>query len=110
MGNIELKIDGEVIVLTPQQTEQLKRAVVKETSMPAPKTCGNLTLSCKTTGKKASYPLMITSSCRTPASWGGPVGSYGKDFSLIELKGFIRNLKLYAAQIWSTATTELKNV
>jgi len=110
MGNIELKIDGEVIVLTSSQTAQLKRAVEKETSVPAPKMCGNLTLSCKQAGKQTTYPFVISSSYVVPSPWGRSTGSCGKDFSLVELKGFIKQLKIYAAQIWATAEKELKNV
>jgi len=110
MGNIELKIDGEVIVLTPQQTEQLKRAVVKETSVPAVKSCGNISLYCKKAGIKGSYPLVIASSYKVPCTWGIGNILQGRDFSLTELKTFIKDIKAYAAQIWATAEKELKNV
>ena len=110
MGNIELKIDGEVIVLTSQQTAQLKRAVVKETSVPNPKNCGNITLYCKEGGKKGSYPLAIVSSYKVPCAWGIGNTLYGRDFNLLELKGFIKSIKAFAAQIWTTAEKELKNV
>ena len=110
MGNIELRIDGEVIVLTSQQTAQLKRAVVKETSTLVPKYCGNIVLHCKKTGTKGSYPLVVATTAKIPCEWGVGNTSYGKDFSLTELKGFIIDLKAYAAQIWTTAEKELKNV
>lgn len=106
---IELKIDGEVIVLTSSQTAQLKRAVVKETSVPAPKAYGVFTICCKDGGKKSSYPLVLRSNFRISTAWNVGDG-YGRDFNLFELKGFIRELKLYAAQIWTTAEEELKNV
>lgn len=110
MGNIELKIDGEIIVLTSQQTAQLKRAVEKETSVPTPKTCGNITLSCKLAGKNSSYPFVISATYILPTVWGTKPGSTGRDFTLEELKGFIKDIKAYAAQIWVTAEKELKNV
>ena len=110
MGNIELRIDGEVIVLTPQQTAQLKRAVEKETSVPPLKSCGNVSLQCKSAGKNSSYPFVISSTYILPSVWGVRVGSTGRDFSLVELKGFIKDIKTYAAQIWVTAEKELKNV
>ena len=109
MGNIELKIDGEVIVLTSQQTEQLKRAVVKETSSPKPLSIGGIKMSCKD-GKKGTYPLVLSSSSKAPCDWNAGNSSYGGDFSLAELKGFIRQLKIFAAQIWATAEKQLKNV
>lgn len=109
MANIELKIDGEVIVLTSQQTAQLKRAVVKETSTPVPKYCGNFVLHCRKTGN-GSYPLVVVTTAKIPCEWGIGNTSYGRDFSLNELKGFIKGLKAYAAQIWTTAEIELKNV
>jgi hypothetical protein len=109
MGNIELRIDGEVIVLTSQQTAQLKRAVEKETSAPEKLHAGsNILLCCKET--KGTYPLVISSSTAIPSEYGVATGKYGGDFSLYELKGFIKNLKAYAAQIWTTAEKELKNV
>lgn len=112
MRNIELKIDGEVIVLTSQQTEQLARAIKKETSVPAPKLYGSFTFCCKEAGKKTAYPFVLKSSAQAPSSCNvGSVGTgYGRDFSLLELKGFIKELKLYAAQIWTTAEKELKSV
>ena len=112
MGNIELKIDGEVIVLTSQQTEQLKRAVVKEISVVAPKNCGSISLFCKETGNKGSYPLVIAAAGphKVPCSWGVGNNLYGRDFSLMEVKTFIKDIKAYAAQIWTTAAKELKNV
>ena len=104
-------IDGQTIVLTPAQAKQFRDAVLKETSVaPEPKNCGNITLSCKKAGKATTYPLMITSSFVVPAEWGRPIGSTGKDFSLAELKTFIKSVKEYAAQIWTTAGKELKNV
>ena len=110
MGNIELRIDGEIIVLTSSQTAQLKRAVEKETSVLAPKTCGKISLFCKEGGNKGSFPLVIVSSYKVPCAWGVGNTLYGRDFSLVELKSFIKNLKAYAAQIWTTAEKELKNV
>jgi len=110
MGNIELKIDGEVIVLTSSQTAQLKRAVEKETSVPAPKMHGNMTFSCKPAGKNGSYPFVISSTHVLSATAGVSSGARGYDFGLIDLKSFIRELKKYAAQIWTTAEKELKNI
>lgn len=109
MGNIELKIDGEVIVLTSSQTAQLKRAVEKETSVPPHKIVGGIKMSCKD-GKKGSYPLVLSSTAKVPCDWNAGNNSYGGDFSLTELKGFIKQLKMFAAQIWTTAEKELKNV
>ena len=110
MGNIELKIDGEVIVLTSQQTEQLKRAVIKETSVPAPKLFGSLSISCKPGGKSDSYPFVISSVCKTGSAWGCKANSYGWDMSLTDVKTFIREIKAYAAKIWPTAPQVLGNV
>ena len=108
MRNIELKIDGEVIVLTSQQTAQLKRAVEKETSVPAPKSNGNMTMSCKTGGIKTSYPFVLSSSCLLP-SGAKPTTSLttdsshkGRDFNQAELKRFITALRVYAKIIWPT--------
>lgn len=109
MGNIELRIDGEVIVLTSSQTAQLKRAVEKETFVPAPKCCGNMTMSCKG-DKRGTYPLVLSFTAKVPCNWGVGNVSYGGDYSLGEIKGFIKQLKTYAAQIWATAEKELKNV
>lgn len=109
MKNIELKIDGEVIVLTSHQTEQLRKAIVKETSVaPMPKTCGNITLSCKP--NESTYPFVISSAGIVPVSWGVNTDSKGRDFSLWELKGFIRDIKAYATQVWDYAEKDLKNV
>lgn len=110
MGNIELKIDGEVIVLTSSQTAQLKRAVEKETAVPLPKNYGSITMSCKTPGKTASYPLVISSNCALSSDTGQASSAKGRDFSLGELKSFIRELKVYATQIWTTAKKELESV
>ena len=114
MANIELKIDGEVIVLTSQQTAQLKRAVEKETSVPMPKGCGSLLFSCKPAGKDTSYPLVISSHTvmtknKFPTSYR-TIARYGYDMGLTDVKVFIKALKEYAAQIWLTAAKELKNV
>ena len=104
MGNIELKIDGEVIVLTSQQTEQLKRAVVKETGTPAPKSCGSMIMSWKL--EKGSYPFVLSSSGPLPSGakplsiaidWSG---HRGRDFNQTELKSFIAQLRAYAKTIW----------
>ena len=106
MGNIELKIDGEVIVLTSQQTAQLKRAVEKETSIPAPKSNGNMIMSCKTGGIKTSYPFVLSSSCVLPpgseptTSLTSNSSHRGRDFNQTELKRFITILKTYAKTIW----------
>ena len=59
---------------------------------------------------KGSYPLVIASSYKAPCSWGVGNTLYGRDFSLTEVKTFIKNIKAYAAQIWTTAEKELKNV
>ena len=109
MGNIELRIDGEVIVLTSQQTEQLKKAVIKETSVPVSQNICGILMSCKD-GKKGSYPLVLSSNAKVPCNWNAGNYSCGGDFSLNELKGFIKKLKAFAAQIWTTAEKELKNV
>ena len=104
-----MKIDGEVIVLTSSQTAQLKRAVEKETSVPPMKYSGNMRMSCKG-GKKGSYPLVLSTLTKVPCDWNAGNGLYGGDYALTELKGFIKQLKAYAAQIWTTAEKELKNV
>ena len=105
---MEIKIDGQTIVLSPAQAEQFKKAVLKETSVPASKQCGNLTLHCKK--PKGTYPFIISTSALVPPTWGIGERKYGKDFSLCELKTFIKNVKAYAALIWTTAEKELKNV
>jgi len=105
---MEIKIDGQTIVLTSAQTAQFKKAVLKETSVPDPQSCGNYTLHCKKA--KGNYPFVMSTSVPAPINWGIGEKRYGKDFSLQELKTFIQNLKKYAAQIWTTAEKELKNV
>ena len=107
---MEIKIDGQTIVLTPVQAEQFKKAVLKETALPGPRHCGNTVLHCKNTGRNGSYPLVMISSHKVPCEWGCGNISYGRDFSLTELKGFIKDIKAYAAKIWTTAEKELENV
>jgi len=102
MANIELKIDGEVIKLTSQQTAQLKRAVEKETKVPAPKAYGNMVMSCKTV--KSTYPFVLSSSAALPSSAKLKACDFtnhrGRDFSQTELKSFIAELRAYAKTIW----------
>ena len=109
---MDITIDGQTIKLTPAQAAQFKKAVLKETEVPAPMPCGNFRLSCKKAGKAAQFPLVIaTRKCYpTPDGWGAGDDACGGDYSLAELKGFIINLKTYAAKIWSTAPALLKNV
>jgi len=114
--SIEIKIDGETLKfkLSASQKAQLKRASTKVAEdVPLPFYAA-FTLACKKA--RDNYPLVIMSN--------GPVGSYdvhhndsitvelykGRDFSLGELKGFIRHLKEYAAKVWAAAEKELKDV
>jgi hypothetical protein len=101
-------IDGQTIVLTPVQAKQFRDAVLKETSVLQPKACGYIMLHCK--NPKNNYPLVISSTALVPPDWGIGEERYGRDLSLTELKMFIKHLKTYAAQIWTTAEEELKNV
>ena len=112
MANIELKIDGEVIVLTSQQTAQLKRAIKKETevSVPPPRYYGNLLVSCHPNGPKSSYPLLITSCYKVDTTWKCPPNHCGYNLGLEDVKNFIEILKEQAAKIWKTAEKELKNI
>jgi len=110
MGNVELKIDGEVIVLTSQQTEQFKRAIKKETSVLPARQCGGLRITHKPCGTKSAYPLVISSSLKLTSQWGCPPNHYGYDLSLSDVVQFIKALKEEAAKVWSTAAKELKSV
>ncbi len=114
MRNIELKIDGEVIVLTARQTAQLKRAVEKETSVPHPKSCGCLLISCNPAGKSTTHPLVVSSITKlSKDKFSGSytsIARYGYDFSLSDVKMLITTLKEFSAQIWQTAAAELKKV
>jgi len=76
---------------------------------------GQMTLACKKV-KKATFPFVIMYSGGIPANWNVQIPPYdltqykGRDFSLSELKAFIKQLKVYAAKVWTTAEKELKNI
>ncbi|GAG53772.1 unnamed protein product [marine sediment metagenome] len=104
MGNIELKVDGEIIVLNSQQTAQLKKAVQKETSDPQPMNCGNIVISCKAGGVECAYPFVLSSAYMLPPGCkpsSSPLTNHrGRDFNQAELKTFITRLKTFAKIIW----------
>lgn len=116
--SIEIKIDGETLKfkLSASQKAQLKRAtkkVVEDAPLP---TYAALTFACKKA--KGSFPLVIMSNNLVnsatydikSADTMNLSDCRGRDFSLGELKTFIRELKGYASKIWATAEKELKNV